>query len=993
MLKHPAAEVRQLFLDFFAKNGHTIVKSSPIIPANDPTLMFTNAGMVQFKDIFVGAEVRSYKRACSSQKCMRVSGKHNDLEEVGRTARHHTFFEMLGNFSFGDYFKEEAIKLAWDLVTREVGLDKARLWVTVFGGETGIAADREARALWLKISGLPEERILDKGMKDNFWAMGDTGPCGPCTEIHYDQGQGGNPTEQDFESGRVVEIWNNVFMQFERKKDGQMIPLPKPSVDTGMGLERLAAILQGKSSNYDSDLFQPLLARVSELIKKPYKSGASEDEVSMRVIADHARAAAFMVADGLQPSNEGRGYVMRRIMRRAIRHGKRLGFEDLFFHEICGVVADSMGDVYPELRESRTLIVKVAETEEKAFRRTLDTGLRILEEELSAAKKADTRTLAGDAVFKLYDTYGFPKDLTETIARERGFTVDDAGFDKAMAAQQERSRGSEVGDAAVAAIYKTVASTVGPIEFVGYTHEDEPIDKRPGRWRSSAKGGATVLEVRTQVRALIRSGASVPEAAGGEVEVVLNPTPFYGESGGQVGDRGVLEAEDGLAVEVVHTAKPVEGLTVCRCRILAGTLRTGQEVWAGYEPQIRKQTRAHHSATHILHAALRKVLGDHVKQAGSLVDPEHLRFDYSHFEAPTAAQLKKVEDDANSRVLADAAITTEVLAFDDAKKRGAMALFGEKYGDRVRMVTMGASIELCGGTHARRTRDIDLILITHEEAVAAGVRRIEAEVASSARRRIVRTVATLKDAAAILGGCATPRAGDDQPILQAVAKSVREYDEMRREIIRLGGKPIEISLAETRAPELAAMFGDREARMVRDLWQALVQMTNAKTGEVEALAARHEGADQTGLLRAYAKLSAANRDNGRILNDLKRAKLTSTAGDLLDAAKTVGSFKVLATRIDGADAKALRDLGDKLRDRLGSGVLCLGGVTENKVNLLVVVTKDLTSRVQAGALVSELAPLVGGRGGGRPELAQAGGTNPDALPQLFDRLHEILASR
>jgi alanyl-tRNA synthetase len=991
MSKHAAAQVRQLFLDFFAKNGHTIVKSAALIPANDPTLMFTNAGMVQFKDVFVGAETRAYKRACSSQKCMRVSGKHNDLEEVGRTARHHTFFEMLGNFSFGDYFKEEAIKLAWDLVTREVPLDKNRLWVTVFGGEAGIAPDTEARGLWRKISGLPDARILDKGMKDNFWAMGDVGPCGPCTEIHYDQGEG-MPAAEDFETGRVVEIWNNVFMQFERKKDGQMIRLPKPSVDTGMGLERLSAILQGKRSNYDSDLFRPLLERTAELIKKPYKGGNSEDEVSMRVIADHARATAFLVADGLQPANDGRGYVMRRIMRRAIRHGKRLGFEDLFLHEICAVVADSMGPVYPELKEAKTLITKVAETEERAFRRTLDTGLRILEEEIAETAKVGKKTLAGAAVFKLYDTYGFPKDLTEVIARERGFAVDDAGFDKAMTAQQERSRGSDVGDAAVASIYKTLLGSLGASEFIGYTHEDETVSARQGAWRTAKVNETTYLETECVVRALVQGGKRVTEAQGGEVEVVLSPTPFYGESGGQVGDQGLIEA-DGLELRVHDTLKPVEGLTVARGRILRGTIKTDLKVWAGYEPVARKEIRAHHSATHILHASLRKVLGDHVKQAGSLVDAHHLRFDYSHFEAPTPAQLALVEDEANRRVAEDAAVTTEVLTFDEAKKRGAMALFGEKYGDTVRMVTMGASIELCGGTHARRTRDIDLILITREEAVAAGVRRIEAEVGRAARERAQRSAAALSGSADILAGRSPPRADDDQPILQAVAKLVRELDAAQREVTTLGGKPLELSLANLRAPTLGQKFDDKEARAVRDVWQALVQMTNARTNEVEEIARTHAGVDSAGILEAYARLSAANRDNARILQELTRAKLTNTAGDLLDQATTVGAVKVLATRVDGLDAKGLRDLGDKLRDRLGSGVLCLGAVADNRVNLLIVVTKDLTAHFQAGALVQELAPLIGGKGGGRPEMAQAGGANPDGLPQLFERLRQILATR
>ncbi|MBI5508312.1 MAG: alanine--tRNA ligase [Deltaproteobacteria bacterium] len=987
-----AAQVRQLFLDYFARNGHTVVKSSALMPQNDPTLMFTNAGMVQFKDVFVGAETRPYKRACSSQKCMRVSGKHNDLEEVGRTARHHTFFEMLGNFSFGDYFKEEAIHLAWTLIRKEVALDPKRLWVTIFGGEGGVSADTEARALWKKISGLNDDRILDKGMKDNFWAMGDTGPCGPCTEIHYDQGEGGNPSPADFENGRVVEIWNNVFMQFERKPGGAMLPLPKPSVDTGMGLERLSAILQGKRSNYDSDLFAPLIRSTSDLIHKPYKGGDSEDEVSMRVIADHARAAAFLTADGLQPANDGRGYVMRRIMRRAIRHGKRLGFDDLFLHRICDVVVDTMGAAFPELVESRSLIHKVTTTEEKAFRRTLDTGLRILEDELASPAAARTKILSGAAVFKLYDTYGFPKDLTDVIAKERGFHIDEAGFDASMTAQQERSRGSEVGDAAVATVYKTLAGAHKEIEFLGYPHEDEPLASRPGRWRESTVGGARYLEARCKVVGLIQNGATVARADRGEIEVVLDPTPFYGESGGQVGDAGIIEGDSGLTLEVVKTTRPVEGLSVCRGRLRQGAVAVGDEVWAGYDPEVRKQTRAHHSATHLLHAALRQVLGDHVKQAGSLVDPHHLRFDYSHFEAPTPADLAKVEEEANRRVREDAPMKTEVLSFDEAKERGAIALFGEKYGDRVRMVTLGASVELCGGTHARRTRDIDLVLITREEAVAAGVRRIEAEVGASARARATRARDALVHAARIINGSEPAAAGDDQPILQAVAKTVREYDEQVAALKAAGGKIVEVARSDARPPALQPQDGDADARKLCALWQMLVQMTNARATDIEALATRMQKDDASGLLALFARLVTANRDNLRALDQLRQGKLKDAATDLLAGVVTVGDVRLLSGRIDGLDAKALRELADKLKDRLGSGIVCLGSKVDDKANLLVTVSKDLTTRLQAGALVSKLAPHIGGKGGGRPEMASAGGNKPDGLAVAFDRLAEILAT-
>ena len=751
-----AQALRQGFLDYFAKHGHRVVPSGSLVPANDPTLMFTNAGMVQFKDVFVGQEKRPYTRAASCQKCLRVSGKHNDLEEVGRTARHHTFFEMLGNFSFGDYFKAEAIELAWNLVTREWSLDPARLWVTVFGGEAGIPADSDARRFWKKVSGLPDARILGKGMKGNFWAMGETGPCGPCTEIHYDILGTGDVRSEDFENGRVVEIWNNVFMQFQRFADGALVPLEKTGVDTGMGLERVAAVVAGERSNYHTDLFLPLLDAIASAVGKPYHRGDGDDDVSMRVIADHARTTAFLVADGVQPSNEGRGYVMRRIMRRAIRHGKRLGFEDAFLHDICDVVVTTMGDAYPELVEARSLLRKVAEIEEKSFRRTLDTGLRILEEEIEAARTARLRQIPGAAVFKLYDTYGFPKDLTELLARERGLGVDEKGFEIAMAAQQERSRGADVGEAAVDTIYKQLAQKLGAVRFVGYPHEDEPLSAREGTWRVRDEGGVSYLEAQCKVRALVRDGREVDSAsapggdsalAAGVVEVVLDPTPFYGEAGGQVGDKGVLVGAGsgaGLKAEVMITLKPVEGLTVSRVRVLAGAVQVGDTVWAGYVPAVRKATRAHHSATHLLHGALRKVLGEHVKQAGSLVDPDHLRFDYAHFEAPSPKQLAAVEDDANARVAKNHPVVTEVLPFVEAKQKGAIAFFGDKYGDIVRVVSMGESVEFCGGTHAKQTGDIGLVLITREEAVASGVRRLEAEVGDA--------VSILRDVKTVLEG-------------------------------------------------------------------------------------------------------------------------------------------------------------------------------------------------------------------------------------------------
>jgi alanyl-tRNA synthetase len=982
MKRQSAAELRKLFLGYFERHGHTVVKSSPLIPAGDPTLMFTNAGMVQFKDVFTGVEARPYKRAATSQKCMRVSGKHNDLEEVGRTPRHHTFFEMLGNFSFGDYFKEQAIAYAWELLTEAVGLEPDRLWITVFAGEKGLPGDDEARAIWKKVTGFSDERIVALGMKDNFWAMGDTGPCGPCTEIHYDKGGPGKATARDLETGRITEIWNNVFMQFERKPGGELVPLPKPSVDTGMGLERLATIVQGETSNYHTDVFMPLIRRTEELSKKKYQRTDSEDDVSIRVIADHARTTAFLTADGVQPSNEGRGYVMRRIMRRAIRHGKRLGMGDAFLHEVCAVVVETMGEAYPELREARVLIGKVAELEERTFRRTLDTGLSLLEREMERAGSA--KSLPGEAVFKLYDTYGFPKDLTELIARERGFAIDEAGFEREMSAQQERSRGGVAGDTAVAPIYRTVRDRVGPVKFIGYTHEDEPVEKREGQWRLEASNGARYLEARVRVKALVKDGAELPAAREGVVELVIDPSPFYGESGGQVGDRGRIVGEGGLKLEVIDTVKPLDDFTVVRARVLSGEVRAGSDVWAGYVPEIRKMTRAHHSATHLLHASLRNVLGEHVKQAGSLVDPDHLRFDYAHFEAPSPEQLAKIEDDTNAQVTADAPAQTEVLPFEQAKQKGAIALFGEKYGDTVRVLTMGKSIEFCGGTHVKRTSDIGMVLITREEAVASGVRRLEAEVGSAARATLGRTLDKLSRAARLLSGENADASGE--PVLLALSKQVRQARELAAEL-KEGNPPL-----EARAPSAPAEWTLTEGRRVRDLWQGLVRLSNARGGEAQAMAEALASIDREGLLRSYARLLGWVRDAERRAEKTRASALSSQAGDLADNVKTVGGVQLLTAKVSGVDGKALRDLADQLRSKLPSGILALISEADGgKASLLVSVTKDLTARFSAGDLVKELAPIIGGRGGGKPELAQAGGTDPSRAGELFTALEARLS--
>lgn len=978
----PAPQIRQTFLDYFKRHGHTIVKSSPLVPANDPTLLFTNAGMVQFKDVFVGAEQRPYVRAVTCQKCMRVSGKHNDLEEVGRTARHHTFFEMLGNFSFGDYFKEEAILRAWEFLTKEMALNPKRLWITVFGGEQGLPADEEAAALWRKISGLSNERILKKGMKDNFWAMGDTGPCGPCTEIHYNLQGEGSAAVEDFDNGRVVEIWNNVFMQFERKAGGELVPLPKPSVDTGMGLERLSAVLQGKNSNYDSDLFSPLLNAIAKIVGKPYHASATEEDVSMRVLADHARATAFLAADGIQPANEGRGYVMRRIMRRAIRHGKKLGMEDVFFHRVCTVVIDEMAEAYPELQENRQLINKVTELEEKTFRRTLDTGLAILEQQLQSLNAAKAHVVPGEIAFKLYDTYGFPKDLTDLLVAEKGYQVDNAGFDAAMEQQRERSRGGEVGGEAVASVYKELLSEVGPTTFIGYTHEDEPIEGRQGRWRFRDAQGTRYLEAESIVKAIVVQGNKASTSSGDVVEVILDPTPFYGESGGQVGDRGIV-VSDTFFAEVIDCQKPIDTLTVTKLRILKGTVSVHAKVWAGYVPEIRRETRAHHSATHLLHAALRQILGDHVKQAGSLVDPDHLRFDYTHFEAPTRNQLKQIEDEANGRVQKNDTVITEVLPFDDAKKKGAIALFGEKYGDTVRVVSMGRSVEFCGGTHAKRTGDIGMILLTQEEAVASGVRRMGAEVGRAAKNSTLATHKRLEKAADILAQRIAPHADDGEPILLSIAKTVRECSAAVEELGALGTHFLLPDFRSVKAPVLPTDIGLVDARTIRDIYSGLIKLANSRGAEQDAVVAEYAQGDRAGILHAYLGWMKARAEIDKQLKKIKQNKLVSSVDSYLSALKTIGDTQLLTVELSDVEGKDLRDLSDQLRNKMGTGVLCLGSNNGGKVALLISVSKDLTNRFKAGELVAELAPLVGGKGGGRPDMAQAGGTKPEGLPSLF----------
>ena len=851
-----AANVRRAFLDYFAAAGHTVVASSSLVPGNDPTLLFTNAGMVQFKDVFLGQDQRPYVRATSSQRCVRAGGKHNDLENVGYTARHHTFFEMLGNFSFGDYFKAQAITHAWTFLTGTLGIDPKRLWVTVYQD------DDEAADIWLKQVGVPADRLTRLGEKSNFWSMGDTGPCGPCTEIFFDHGAhipGGPPGSPDEDGDRYVEVWNLVFMQYDRSADGTMTPLPKPSVDTGMGLERISAVMQGVHTNYDIDLFQGLIAAAAGLV------GATDlTNPSLRVIADHIRASAFLVADGVLPSNEGRGYVLRRIMRRAMRHGHKFGAEPTFFAGLLPALVAAMGEAYPELVERQAFIREVLFKEGEQFARTLANGMGLLETAIAALGSGTL--LGGDTAFKLYDTYGFPADLTADICRERGLSLDQAGFDAAMEAQRDRARAaSRFGvDMRGGADLGTVTT------FSGYERSND-------------------LGV---IAALLHEGEVVDHLSEGQSgEVVLAQTPFYAESGGQVGDTGWL-LSPGVLFEVSDTRK--RGAAYSHIgRLARGTLRLGDSLEAQVDAGRREHIRRNHSATHLLHAALREVLGTHVTQKGSLVTPERLRFDFAHHQPVTADELRSIEQRVNQQVRLNAEALTRTMGYDDAVAAGAMALFGEKYADEVRVLSIGSfSTELCGGTHVQRAGDIGLFKILTEGGVAAGVRRIEALTGQSAIEHIEHTDELLRQVAGLLRGTR-----DD------VAVRVQE------------------TLDQVRSLE-------KQLRSVKD-------------------------------------------------------KLASGQGtDLAAGAVDVGGgAKLVATVVDGADATSLRNAVDQLKDKLKSAVIVLASVAApDKVVLVAGVTADLVGRIKAGELVGAVAAQVGGKGGGRPDFAQAGGTQPEALP-------------
>ncbi len=849
-----SAALRRAFLDFFQQQGHAIVSSSPLIPANDPTLLFTNAGMVQFKDVFLGRERRDYSRAASSQRCVRAGGKHNDLENVGYTARHHTFFEMLGNFSFGDYFKREAIEFAWTFLTKTMGLPSERLWITVY------EQDEEAASIWLDEIGVDPARFGRIGAKDNFWSMGDTGPCGPCSEIFYDHGPaiyGGPPGSPDEDGDRYVEIWNLVFMQYDRNGDGQLTPLPKPSVDTGMGLERLAAVMQGVHSNYDIDLFRNLIAAVAKLTGTTDRSNPS-----LRVIADHIRSCAFLITDGVLPSNEGRGYVLRRIIRRAARHGHQLGMRSPFIHQLVATLTAEMGEAYPELRQAQAQVERVLIQEETRFLETLEQGLKILEADI---QHLSDRIIPGKVVFKLYDTYGFPADLTADIARERGLTVDQTGFEREMAAQRERARAASH----FAADSQGHLAVEGHSEFTGYTH----------------------LQNQGQVLAVFDANGQAVDLleAGAEGVVVLDRTPFYAESGGQVGDTGELIATSGRFT--VKDTQKQEGTHTHHGVVKIGTIHFGQTVHAHVDTNRRAAIVRNHSATHLLHAALRQVLGDHVQQKGSLVSEDRLRFDFSHFEPIQPEQLLAIERMVNEQIRDNAATQTAVVSMEEAIAAGAMALFGEKYGDRVRVLTIGEfSKELCGGTHVARAGDIGLFKIVSEGGVAAGVRRIEA----------------------VSGTRACEWVNQREQLLQTIAG-----------LVKGGG-------------------GDDLAHRV-------------------------------------AQLAERNRLLEKELDRLKQKLAAQASADITAQAVDVAGVKVLAATLDSADAKSLRDTVDQLKQKLGSSVVVLATVSDHKVSLVAGVSKDQTDRLHAGQLANAIAIQVGGKGGGRPDMAQAGGNQPEHL--------------
>ena len=877
-----ASEIREKFLTYFEEKHHTIVSSSSLVPKEDPSLLFTNAGMVQFKNFFLGQEERGYSRATTSQKCVRAGGKHNDLENVGFTARHHTFFEMLGNFSFGDYFKEGAAEFGWEFLTEVMGLPKEKLLVTIYKD------DDEAFEVWNKKIGVPAERIFRLGEKDNFWMMGETGPCGPCSEIIYDQGEGvgcGRP-ECDIhcDCDRHLELWNLVFMQYERDDAGNLTPLPKKNIDTGMGLERLTAVMQGVQSNYDSDLFKEIIEHIEKVSGKTYHDNEDDDK-SICVVADHCRAVTFLISDGILPSNDGRGYVLRRILRRAARHGKLLGLDKSFLHDLVPVVIDKMKDYYPELLDKETYVRKVVVNEEQRFMETLDAGLKILNDEVSELRDRGESVIPGSVVFKLYDTYGFPTDLTEEAARAQEMSLDMEGFETAMEAQREKARESwkGSGEEEVADVYRALAMKGVTTEFVGYEG---------------------TIEATSTVTAILKDDREVESLAEGERgEIFVAQTPFYGEVGGQVGDVGLIEGP-ASSFEVWDTQKPLDDLFTHIGKLKKGELKVGDRVVLKTEEETRRAIEANHSGTHLLQAALKMVLGDHIKQSGSLVNAERLRFDFTHFARIEDDELERVEQYSNAFIRKNIPVDTTVLAREEAMKTGATAVFDEKYGESVRVVKMGDfSMELCGGTHVTRTGNIGFLKIVSESSVAAGVRRIEA----------------------LTGG-------------EAVRYAEKMEKELKKTALSVRSNPLDLS--------------DRVDKLL------LHQREMEK--EIEAL---------------KGKLAA--RDSS----------------DLIDRTKEIDGTTMLATVVDVPDVKALRDFGDKVRDKIRSGVILLGSTVGGKCMLLCMVTKDLTGRYHAGNIVKEIAPIVGGSGGGRPDMAQAGGSNPEKLSEAIGKLETILSKK
>ncbi len=870
-----SAEVRKAFLDYFASKGHQVVRSSPLIPRHDPTLLFTNAGMVQFKSVFLGEETRDYTRAASSQKCLRAGGKHSDLENVGHTARHHTFFEMLGNFSFGDYFKREAIEFAWELLTGLYGLPKDKLWVTIF------EEDDEAEGLWQEAVGVPKERIVRLGAKDNFWQMADTGPCGPCSEVLIDQGEGvgcGTPEcRPGCDCDRYLELWNLVFMQFNRDEHGNLTPLPSPSIDTGMGLERITAVLQGKLNNFDSDLFSDVISAISSLTGVAYGKKPEQD-VSIRVIADHVRACAFLLADGLMPSNEGRGYVLRRIIRRAGRHARLLGTSEPLLCRLLDSITATMGETYPELSDEKERSAKILRIEEERFAHTLEQGMRILDDILEKLKASGEKTIPGNEIFRLYDTFGFPLDLTRDIAQDSGFKMDERGFNAALQEQRERARASWVGEEeAIDSIYRELLSEAGPTEFVGYDS----------------------LEAKAAVKAILKDGKVVEELGEGEkAEVFLDRTPFYGESGGQVGDTGAMTSE-GVKLVVEDTKKPIEGLYAHRVKVKRGTLKVWDKLTASVDAKRRKATMRNHTATHLLQAALRSVVGEHVKQAGSLVDPDRLRFDFTHFAALTEEEIEAIEDFVNEKIVENIPVEAREMEINEAIAKGAVALFGEKYGEHVRVVAVpSVSIELCGGTHEQATGDTGSFVIVSEGSVASGIRRIEALTGLRAFEYLRDRSRTLKE-------------------ISVVLKSEQPLGDLRK--------------MQERIKELERELEKSQASAVRDL-----------------------------------------------------------AAPLIESARTVDGVKVVAGRVDGLDQKRLRGLADNVRDRIGSGVVVIASGGDEQAAIVAMVTKDLVKKYHAGNILKAVAQEAGGRGGGKPDMAQGGTRELGKLDSALDKVYDIV---